>query len=435
MQPLNGEVFEDDYRNLCADGACVDADDDIPIASDMMSERTHPEFSDNEASSVLYDIRESRSKNGASLNPWHSADSPLLTFDLHSPAPTFGDCNDYIGSLLSGSQICSTDFVTSNGQGDGEGREGSTPSNQDCFEVSMCSAIPALASNDIEAEDIMSILSGMCPAASNEEPTGQLNRILDSYMLSAGSRGASSSPADPGLSDGLNPGSAIFSMPSPHLAMTPCPTMLNSTMAPYLLTVEATTSDMLGPAEVRLPGSSQANAPVSAPAGPVMRTAVEHQHALLSLQVTPAAETPSVGGTMSRSRPSLGPRSAAAKRRHRMEKRQPVCGGGSGGGVHKKSRPPSLSAAEAVRGAVGGDAPQLSEEELQRRIRRVKNRESVEKCRNKQKMRMVALEKELNALRRENGTLLAVTKCVHGTYEVIASEVAAITGQRPTLSC
>jgi bZIP transcription factor len=84
---------------------------------------------------------------------------------------------------------------------------------------------------------------------------------------------------------------------------------------------------------------------------------------------------------------------------------------------------------------VGAAETPLSEEEVQRRIRRVKNRESVEKCRNKQKMRLMALEHELNALRHENGMLLAVTKCVHGTYDVIATEVAAITGQRPALSC
>lgn len=76
---------------------------------------------------------------------------------------------------------------------------------------------------------------------------------------------------------------------------------------------------------------------------------------------------------------------------------------------------------------------QYTEEEL-KRIRRVKNRASVEKCRTKQRKRMESLEIELQALQQENNNLLAVTKCVLSTFDAISREVLAITGTHPTLT-
>lgn len=76
---------------------------------------------------------------------------------------------------------------------------------------------------------------------------------------------------------------------------------------------------------------------------------------------------------------------------------------------------------------------EYSEEEL-KRIRRVKNRASVEKCRTKQRKRMEALEIEMRCLKQENRNLEAVTKCVAGTSEAICMEVHAVTGKRPELN-
>lgn len=77
--------------------------------------------------------------------------------------------------------------------------------------------------------------------------------------------------------------------------------------------------------------------------------------------------------------------------------------------------------------------PEYSEEEL-KRIRRVKNRASVEKCRTKQRKRMEALEIEMHCLRQENRNLEAVTKCVIGTSESMCAEIYAATGQRHELN-
>lgn len=79
-----------------------------------------------------------------------------------------------------------------------------------------------------------------------------------------------------------------------------------------------------------------------------------------------------------------------------------------------------------------GNAPHFTEEEL-KRIRRVKNRASVEKCRTKQRKRMESLEIELQMLQEENSTLLAVTKCVVSNFDVISRDVVAITGSKPVL--
>lgn len=77
--------------------------------------------------------------------------------------------------------------------------------------------------------------------------------------------------------------------------------------------------------------------------------------------------------------------------------------------------------------------PEYSEEEL-KRIRRVKNRASVEKCRTKQRKRMEALEVEMHCLRQENRNLEAVTKCILGTSESMCAEIYAATGQRHELN-
>lgn len=68
-------------------------------------------------------------------------------------------------------------------------------------------------------------------------------------------------------------------------------------------------------------------------------------------------------------------------------------------------------------------------EEEMRKIRRVKNRASVEKCRMKQRQRMEALESELKWLRQENLVMQEVTKRVQNTFDTIRAEVVAITGQ------
>lgn len=96
--------------------------------------------------------------------------------------------------------------------------------------------------------------------------------------------------------------------------------------------------------------------------------------------------------------------------------------GGGGGGSARKS-------ADAEHAA---HVPHYTDEEL-KRIRRVKNRASVEKCRTKQRKRMESLEIELQMLQEENSNLLAVTKCVVSTFDVISRDVVAITGAKPLL--
>jgi hypothetical protein len=80
-----------------------------------------------------------------------------------------------------------------------------------------------------------------------------------------------------------------------------------------------------------------------------------------------------------------------------------------------------------------GPQAQYTDEEM-KRIRRVKNRASVEKCRTKQRKRMEALELELQALQQENSNLLAVTKCILSTFDTITREVFSLTGTRPLLT-
>lgn len=70
---------------------------------------------------------------------------------------------------------------------------------------------------------------------------------------------------------------------------------------------------------------------------------------------------------------------------------------------------------------------ELSEEEL-KRIRRVKNRASVEKCRTKQRLRMEALQSELKTLTSENNTLRDLTTWMDSSVDVISSQLAE-TGQ------
>lgn len=67
----------------------------------------------------------------------------------------------------------------------------------------------------------------------------------------------------------------------------------------------------------------------------------------------------------------------------------------------------------------------MTEEEV-KRIRRVKNRASVEKCRTKQRLRMEALQCELNELRSENQTLRDLTTWMDSSVEDISSQVAEL---------
>lgn len=80
----------------------------------------------------------------------------------------------------------------------------------------------------------------------------------------------------------------------------------------------------------------------------------------------------------------------------------------------------------------GGPWSHLSEDEL-KKLRRVKNRESVEKCRTKQRLRMEALQIEQACLTGENKTLREVSHLITSNYTQICLEVAKVTGKRPDL--
>lgn len=77
--------------------------------------------------------------------------------------------------------------------------------------------------------------------------------------------------------------------------------------------------------------------------------------------------------------------------------------------------------------SVSAGGPPVSEEE-QKRIRRVKNRASVEKCRNKQRIRLESLTREREALAAENSTLRSATEQVRTAMNAILSQVAALSG-------
>lgn len=70
----------------------------------------------------------------------------------------------------------------------------------------------------------------------------------------------------------------------------------------------------------------------------------------------------------------------------------------------------------------GKDAKIFSEDEL-KRIRRVKNRASVEKCRTKQRLRMEALQNELATLTSENKALRDLTSWMDSSVDEISSQV------------
>lgn len=70
-----------------------------------------------------------------------------------------------------------------------------------------------------------------------------------------------------------------------------------------------------------------------------------------------------------------------------------------------------------------GPGENLSEEDL-KRIRRVKNRASVEKCRTKQRLRTEALQMELKALTSENKTLRDLTTWMGSNVNVISTHLA-----------
>lgn len=85
----------------------------------------------------------------------------------------------------------------------------------------------------------------------------------------------------------------------------------------------------------------------------------------------------------------------------------------------------SRKAAEATEDDNYGGA--LSEEE-QKRIRRVKNRASVEKCRSRQRMRLDSLNKERDALTEENCLLKSTCDSIRTTMQIILEQVAALSG-------
>lgn len=72
-----------------------------------------------------------------------------------------------------------------------------------------------------------------------------------------------------------------------------------------------------------------------------------------------------------------------------------------------------------------GSTKKMSEEEL-KRIRRVKNRASVEKCRTKQRLRMEALQDERKTLQVENKALEGLTEWMDSKLMVISSEIASL---------
>lgn len=75
----------------------------------------------------------------------------------------------------------------------------------------------------------------------------------------------------------------------------------------------------------------------------------------------------------------------------------------------------------------GGSPParKLTEEEM-KRIRRVKNRASVEKCRTKQRLRMEALQCELKELECENQTLRELTTWMDSSVDDISSRMVEL---------
>lgn len=73
----------------------------------------------------------------------------------------------------------------------------------------------------------------------------------------------------------------------------------------------------------------------------------------------------------------------------------------------------------------GQGSVKLTEEEL-KRIRRVKNRASVEKCRAKQRMRMEALQCELKVLKYENQTLRDLTTWMDSSVNDISSQMTEL---------
>lgn len=93
--------------------------------------------------------------------------------------------------------------------------------------------------------------------------------------------------------------------------------------------------------------------------------------------------------------------------------------GAKGAGGGRREATPKLASADGK--------PALSEEE-QKRIRRVKNRASVEKCRNKQRRRLEALQREREALTGENHLLRNAADGLRRSMSEVLSQVAALSG-------
>lgn len=100
---------------------------------------------------------------------------------------------------------------------------------------------------------------------------------------------------------------------------------------------------------------------------------------------------------------------------HTIAKKRRVCGMKTAM-KNAKGMSGTGTATDNVGASGGNDLANVSEEEL-KRIRRVKNRESVEKCRTKQRLRMEALQVEQTCLMGENNCLRQTVGKVEGDLQ------------------
>ncbi len=96
----------------------------------------------------------------------------------------------------------------------------------------------------------------------------------------------------------------------------------------------------------------------------------------------------------------------------------------AGGGVATTTTVPKRKRGRTVESGENGAA----NEEEAKRIRRVKNRASVEKCRTKQRQRLDRLNKERAALTGENALLRGTADQVRGAMQQILEQVAGLSG-------
>ena len=100
--------------------------------------------------------------------------------------------------------------------------------------------------------------------------------------------------------------------------------------------------------------------------------------------------------------------------------------GGGGGGGNGGTASTTTSGSQETGGGGGGDS--IATEEEAKRIRRVKNRASVEKCRTKQRQRLDRLNKERASLTDENELLRDTADQVRGSMQMILEQVAGLSG-------